>query len=44
MYKLYSDKDFYNEIAANGQKTILEEFSAEAVGKIMKERIDQIRK
>lgn len=44
MYKLYSDKDFYNEIATNGHKTIIDEFSAEAVGKIIKERIDQIRK
>lgn len=44
MYKLYTDKAYYDEIARRGKETILNDFSAKAVGKIIQKRIEQIRK
>ena len=43
MVKLYEDRSYYNEIASNGQKTIREEFSDTAVGKIIQNRIKFLR-
>lgn len=42
MKKLYNSKQYYDIISKNGEKTIKEEFSAEAVSRMIKNRLDSL--
>lgn len=44
MKKLVDDKDYYNNLSKNAEKTIQEMYSSQEIGRIMKERFDYIRK
>lgn len=44
MLKLFNDKDLYNRLKENAQKTILEEFSTKKLVEKIEKRIDEIKK
>ncbi|GJM83641.1 hypothetical protein HMSSN139_61370 [Paenibacillus sp. HMSSN-139] len=42
MKKLVNDRSYYHMIAVNGEKYIKENYSPEAIGKLIQQRLDYI--